>query len=185
MKNELLDVLKEKTQKTQIVLKDEFNHVRAGRANPTLLDRLQVSYYGADTPIKQLASISVPEPRVLQIQPYDLSILEEIEKSIHAANLGMNPSNDGKVIRLVVPLLTEERRAELTKDVKKLGEDAKVAIRNERRHAMDDVKKMEKNNDVTEDDKVALEKNIQKIIDGAVEEIDHMVQIKNKEIMEV
>lgn len=185
MKNEVKNYLSEKMDKTLSVLKDELHHIRAGRANPQLLDRITVEYYGADTPLNQLAGISVPEPRMLQIQPYDASVLSEIEKAIHASDLGINPNNDGKVIRLVMPMLTEERRKDLSKVVKKTGEDAKVAIRNERRHANDMLKKAEKNNEITEDDLKSAEKEVQTLVDQAITEIDSLVKAKEAEIMEV
>lgn len=185
MRNEVHAHLEEKMNKTVSVLKDELTHIRAGRANPLILDKVKVEYYGADTPIKQLASISVPEPRILQIQPYDTSILRDIEKAIQIADLGINPTNDGKVIRLVIPMLTEERRKELTKNIKKLGEDAKVALRNERRDAIDKLKKMEKAKEITEDEVTSGEKEIQKMVDEKVVEIDKMVVQKSDEIMSV
>lgn len=185
MRNEVHAHLEEKMNKTVAVLKDELTHIRAGRANPLILDKVKVEYYGADTPIKQLASISVPEPRILQIQPYDTSILRDIEKAIQVADLGINPTNDGKVIRLVIPMLTEERRKELTKNIKKLGEDAKVALRNERRDAIDKLKKMEKSKEITEDEVTSGEKEIQKMVDEKVTEIDKMVVQKSDEIMSV
>ncbi len=185
MKNSVHVQLEEKMNKTVSVLKDELTHIRAGRANPLILDKVKVEYYGAETPIKQLASISVPEPRILQIQPYDASVLTDIEKAIQMADLGINPANDGKVIRLVIPMLTEERRKELTKTVKKLGEDSKVALRNERRTAIDKLKKMEKSKEITEDELTSGEKDIQKMIDDKVAEIDTLVSNKSEEILEV
>ncbi len=185
MKNSVHVQLEEKMNKTVSVLKDELTHIRAGRANPLILDKVKVEYYGAETPIKQLASISVPEPRILQIQPYDASVLTDIEKAIQMADLGINPANDGKVIRLVIPMLTEERRKELTKTVKKLGEDSKVALRNERRTAIDQLKKMEKSKEITEDELTSGEKDIQKMIDDKVAEIDTLVSNKSEEILEV
>ena len=142
MRNQVHETLNEKMEKTMSVLKDELNHIRAGRANPMILDKVRVNYYGSDTPVKQLASVSVPEPRILQIQPYDASIIRDIEKAIQIADLGINPTNDGKVIRMIIPMLTEERRKDLQKNIKKLGEDAKVAVRNERRDALEHLKKM-------------------------------------------
>ncbi|MDO4800509.1 MAG: ribosome recycling factor [Bacillota bacterium] len=185
MKNEYQVALEERIEKTMNFLKEELVHIRAGRANPLLLDRVTMSYYGAETPIKQLASISVPEPRIIQVQPYDASVIRDLERALQAANLGINPSSDGKVIRLVVPMLTEERRVELTKQVKKLGEDAKVAIRNERRDAIEGVKKQEKNKEITEDDRTGFEKDIQKVVDDAIAKVDAVIADKNKEIMEV
>lgn len=185
MRNQVHETLNEKMEKTLNVLKDELNHIRAGRANPMMLDKVKVNYYGSDTPVKQLASVSVPEPRILQIQPYDTSILRDIEKAIQVADLGINPSNDGKVIRLIVPMLTEERRKDLTKAVKKLGEDAKVALRNERRDALEHLKKMEKAKEISEDDLTSGEKEVQKMIDEMVVKIDQLVVKKSEEIMEV
>ncbi len=185
MKNAVHNQLQEKMDKTLNVLKEELNHVRAGRANPLILDKLTVEYYGSETPIKQLASISVPEPRIIQIQPYDASVLKNIEKAIQVSDLGLNPSNDGKVIRLVIPMLTEERRKELTKSVKKLGEDAKVAIRNERRDAIDHLKKMEKAKEISEDELVSAEKEVQKMVDDQIVKVDQVIVKKSEEIMEV
>lgn len=185
MKNEIHQMLEEKMNKTTNVLKDQLVQVRAGRANPLMLDRITVEYYGVETPLKQVASISVPEPRILQVQPYDASILKDIEKAIQVADLGINPTNDGKLIRLVIPMLTEERRKELTKTVKKLGEDAKIALRNERREAIDKLKKMEKSKEITEDEMISGEKEVQKIIDEHVTMIDNIIDKKNAEILEV
>ncbi|MCD4712949.1 MAG: ribosome recycling factor [Clostridiales bacterium] len=185
MRNQVHDLLQEKMEKTLNVLKDELNHIRAGRANPLILDKVRVEYYGAETPIKQLASISVPEPRIIQIQPYDGSILKDIEKAIQIADLGINPSNDGKVIRLIIPMLTEERRKDLVKTVKKLGEDSKVALRNERRDAIDHLKKMEKGKEISEDELTSAEKEVQKMIDEQVVKIDAVIAKKSEEIMEV
>ena len=185
MRNQVHDLLQEKMEKTLNVLKDELNHIRAGRANPLILDKVRVEYYGSETPIKQLASISVPEPRIIQIQPYDASILKDIEKAIQIADLGINPSNDGKVIRLIIPMLTEERRKDLVKTVKKLGEDSKVALRNERRDAIDHLKKMEKGKEISEDELTSAEKEVQKMIDEQVVKIDAVIAKKSEEIMEV
>ena len=185
MRNHIHEALSEKMEKTLNVLKEELNHIRAGRANPLILDKVKVEYYGSETPIKQLASISVPEPRILQIQPYDASILRDIEKAIQIADLGMNPSNDGKMLRLIIPMLTEERRKDLQKGIKKLGEDAKVALRNERRDALEHLKKMEKAKEISEDDLVSGEKEVQKMVDEYVNIIDQTVTKKADEIMEV
>lgn len=185
MRNHIHEALSEKMEKTLNVLKEELNHIRAGRANPLILDKVKVEYYGSETPIKQLASISVPEPRILQIQPYDASILRDIEKAIQIADLGMNPSNDGKMLRLIIPMLTEERRKDLQKGIKKLGEDAKVALRNERRDALEHLKKMEKAKEITEDDLASGEKEVQKMVDEYVNIIDLAVTKKAEEIMEV
>lgn len=180
-----IQMLEEKMKKTLSFLKEEYTQLKAGRANPLLLDRVNVDYYGSSTPIKQLASISVPEPRIIQVQPYDASILKEMERAIQAANLGINPSNDGKVIRLIMPMLTEERRVELTKDAKKLAEEAKVAIRNMRRDAVDFIKKQEKDKEITEDDRIKQEKEIQKKVDDFIAKVDGIAEDKCKEIMEV
>ncbi|MDO4753614.1 MAG: ribosome recycling factor [Bacillota bacterium] len=177
--------LEDKMKKTLAFLKEEYTQLKAGRANPMLLDRVTMEYYGTTTPLKQLASISVPEPRIIQVQPYDASALKEMERAIQAANLGINPSNDGKVIRLIMPMLTEERRVELTKDAKKLAEDAKVAIRNMRRDAVDFVKKQEKDKEITEDDRTKTEKDIQKKVDDFISKVDALAEEKCKEIMEV
>jgi ribosome recycling factor len=175
----------ERMDKTINVLKDELAGIRAGRANPRLLDKINVEYYGSPTPINQVANISVPEARQIIIQPWDSSLLTAIEKAIHASNIGINPNNDGKVIRLVFPPLTEERRVELTKEVKKNGENAKIAIRQIRRDALDIYKKMKKNSEITEDDLKNIEKDIQEITDGYIEDIDKIVAAKIDEIMEV
>jgi ribosome recycling factor len=176
---------KEKMEKSIAVLKEDFNTVRAGRANPALLDKVSAEYYGTMTPLKSLATISVPDPRTLMISPFDVSCIGSIEKAINEANLGLNPSNDGKVIRLTIPQLTEERRKELTKTTKKMGEDAKVAVRNIRRDANEAAKKLEKDGELTEDDlKKGLDK-IQKATDEYIKKIDDMIASKDKEILEV
>ena len=180
-----LNMLDEKIEKTISVLKEEMGTVRAGRANAALVDKVMVDYYGTPTPLKSLANISVPEPRTLLISPFDPKSIPNIEKAINVANIGINPVNDGKVVRLQIPQVTEERRKELTKIVKKLGEDAKVAVRNLRRDANEKVKKMEKAVDFTEDDAKSTLEDIQKEIDKAVKHIDEIVANKDKEIMEV
>lgn len=177
--------LESRCAKSILVLKEDLNTVRAGRANAALLDKIMVDYYGSPTPLKSLANISVPDPRTLLIAPFDPKSIHDIEKAINIANIGINPSNDGKCVRLVVPQVTEERRKELTKTVKKMGEDAKVAVRNIRRDANDHFKKLEKNHEITEDElKKALD-DIQKSIDKTVKEIDEIVAAKDKEILEV
>ena len=177
--------LEERSKKTIASLKEDLNTVRAGRANPALLDKVTVDYYGSPTPLKNLANISVPDPRTLLIAPFDPKSIGEIEKAINVANIGINPSNDGKAVRLVIPQVTEERRKELTKTVKKMGEDSKVAIRNLRREANDEMKKLEKNHEITEDElKKALD-DIQKATDKTTKEIDEIIAAKDKEIMEV
>ena len=175
----------EKMHKTHDNLMDELATIRAGRANPHVLDRITVDYYGTPTPIQQVGTVSVPEARLIQIQPWDKSMLKEIEKAINLSELGINPVNDGTVIRLVFPELTEERRKELTKDVKKKGEAAKIAIRNIRRDAIDTAKKQEKSKEITEDDLKVLEKDIQTITDNAVKEADKMAAEKEKELLDV
>ena len=175
----------DRMKKTIAVLEEEFATIRVGRASPNVLDRLTVSYYGSDVPISQVGNISVPEPRTLMIAPWETNMLKEIEKAIHASDLGLNPTNDGKVIRLNFPELTEERRKQLSKDVKKKGEDSKVAIRNLRREAMDAFKKLEKKSELTEDDVKDLEKEIQDLTDKYVAELDKKVDAKNKDIMTV
>mgnify|MGYP000868145789 CR=1 FL=1 len=184
MQNEYKHIT-DKMDKTITVLKEELVGIRAGRANPRLLDKVTVEYYGVPTPINQLANINVPEARQIVIQPWDPKILQDIEKAINAANLGLNPNNDGKVIRLIFPPLTEERRVELTKQVKKIGENAKVAIRQVRRVALENYKKMKKNGEITEDDLKATEEDIQKITDDYIEDIDKIIEAKIDEIMEV
>ncbi len=179
------DNLNEKMRKTVDVLVDNLKGVRAGRANPSLLDKVLVEYYGSPTPLMQLANISAPEPRLLLIQPFDPSAITDIEKAITQSELGINPANDGKVIRLAVPQLTEERRKELTKLVKKMGEEAKVALRNERRHANDDLKKLEKNGELTQDDLKAALEEVQNMINKRVQEVDGIISSKEKEILEV
>jgi ribosome recycling factor len=178
-------VLDEKMKKSLTVLKEELNTVRAGRANPALLDKVMVDYYGSPTPLKNISNISIPDPRSIMISPFDPKSIHDIEKAINVANLGINPSNDGKAIRLVIPAVTEDRRKELTKTVKKLGEDVKVAIRNERRYANDELKKQEKNGELTEDDLKKAIDGIQKKTDKALRDIDVIIAEKEKEIMEV
>ena len=179
------EVYTSKMSKTIDVLKSDFATVRAGRANASVLDKLSVEHYGSAMPINQLASISVPEPRMLAIQPWDKSALKAIEKAILASDLGINPQNDGSTIRLIFPQLTEERRKELTKQVKKMGEDAKVAISNIRRDAVDTFKKQQKKSEITEDDLKSLEKDIQDATDKYCKEIDTEMSKKEKELMEL
>ena len=175
----------EKMHKTHDNLMSELATIRAGRANPHVLDRIMVDYYGTPTPIQQVGNISVPEARLIQIQPWDKSLLKEIEKAINMSDLGINPTNDGSVVRLVFPELTEERRKELTKDVKRKGEEAKIAIRNIRRDAMDLAKKLEKSSEMTEDDLTRATKDIQELTDHMCEKIDKSVEAKNKELLTV
>ncbi len=175
----------EKMQKTMNNLGEEFGGIRAGRANPHVLDRLRVDYYGTPTAIQQVANVNVPEPRMIQIQPWEPSMVREIEKAILTSDLGINPTNDGKVIRLIFPELTEERRKELAKDVKKKGENAKVAIRNIRRDANDSFKKLSRNSDISEDEIKELEDGAQKMTDKYIAEVDKAVESKTKEILTV
>lgn len=177
--------LEERISKSISLLKEDLNTVRAGRANPALLDKVMVDYYGTPTPLKNLSNISVPDPRTLMIAPFDPKSIAEIEKAINVANIGINPSNDGKCVRLVIPQVTEERRKELTKTTKKMGEDAKVAIRNLRRDANEALKKQEKDGELTEDDLKKELDNVQKQTDKAVKDVDEIVVAKDKEILEV
>ncbi len=171
--------------KTTEVLSSQFASVRAGRANAAVLDQIEVDYYGSPTPIRQIASISTPDARTLVIQPWDGSTLKLIEKAILTSELGINPQNDGRVIRLVFPQLTEERRKELAKQVRKYGEDAKVAVRNVRRDAMDKFKKEQKKGEMTEDDLKDVEKDMQKLTDDYTKEVDKLTAAKEKELFEI
>ena len=182
---EKLKVYEDKMNKTLDNLQSEFASIRAGRANPHVLDKLRVDYYGTPTPIQQVGNISVPEARMIVIQPWEKSLLKAIEKAILMSDLGINPTNDGTMIRLVFPELTEERRKDLAKDVKKKGEAAKVAIRNIRRDANDTFKKQEKANEISEDDRELAEDKIQKLTDKMIEKVDKAVEAKTKEIMTV
>ena len=183
--SEQTQVFEEQMKQSVSNLNSELLTIRAGRANPHVLDKVTVEYYGAEVPINQVASVSTPEARIIAISPFDSTILKEIEKAINMSDIGINPNNDGKVIRLIFPELTEERRKELTKDVKKKGEDSKVAVRNIRRDAMDAVKKAEKANEITEDTLKNLEEEIQKLTDSNIAEIDKLVEAKSKEIMSI
>ena len=174
-----------KMQKSLDNLLSEFGGIRAGRANPHVLDKLRVDYYGTPTAIQQVANVSVPEPRMIQIQPWEASLVKEIEKAIMTSDLGINPANDGKVVRLVFPDLTEDRRKEIAKDIKKKGENAKVAVRNIRRDANDSFKKLAKSEDISEDEIKSLEDGAQKLTDKYIAEIDKAVEEKNKEILTV
>ncbi|MBR0139747.1 MAG: ribosome recycling factor [Firmicutes bacterium] len=176
---------KEKMQKTLSVLKQDLNTVRAGRANAALLDQISVDYYGSPTPIKNICSISVPDPRSLLITPFDPKSMKDVEKAIMVSNLGINPTNDGRNIRLVIPALTEERRKELTKVIKKMGEESKVAVRNLRRDVNDTLKKAQKNSEITEDDLKSELDEIQKLTDNCMKDIDKMIAEKDKELMEL
>ena len=181
----LNNVYEEKMDKTISVFEENLSEIRAGRANPAILNKITVSYYGVPTPINQVAGISVPEARMILIQPWDTSLLKEKEKEILKSDIGINPNNDGKVIRLNFPELNEERRKELVKDIRKLAEEAKVAIRSIRRDAMDEAKEMQKKSEITEDDLKNEENEIQKLTDKKVEEIDNMLANKEKEIMSI
>jgi ribosome recycling factor len=185
MSDQLISHLEEKISKTKSTLKEEMNSVRAGRANAALLDKVMVEYYGSPTPLKQIANVSVPDPRTLLIAPFDPKGIHDIERALNGANLGINPSNDGKSIRLVIPQVTEERRKELTKTVKSMGEEAKVAVRNVRRHINDEIKKEEKAGELTEDDVKSELDKVQKLTDEAIKAIDVITAAKEKEIMEV
>ena len=182
---DILEVSEDKMGKTLSNLEEEYSVIRAGRANPALVSRLMVNYYGSPTPIQQVANISVPEARLLQIQPWDRTLIKEIEKAINMSDIGINPSNDGTVIRLTFPELTEERRKDLSKDIKKKGEDAKVAVRNIRRDANERIKKAEKDGEFTEDDSKQTTEKMQKLTDKYIEKIDKAVEEKTKEIMTV
>ena len=177
--------IKEKMEKAIESLVQRLSEVRAGRANPAILNKVKIDYYGTPTPINQVAGISVPEARMIMIQPWDASILKEIEKAILASEIGINPNNDGKVIRLVFPELTEERRKDLVKEIKKYAEDAKVSIRNARRDGIDKAKTMQKDGDITEDELKAAETEIQKITDKYIEEVDKTIIAKETEIMSI
>ena len=180
-----LQDLEERMKKTIDVFNQNLSEIRAGRANPTILNKISVEYYGTPTPINQVAGISVPEARTIVIQPWDASILKDIEKAILASDIGLNPNNDGKVIRLNFPELTEERRKEIAKDIRKIAEDSRVAIRSIRRDGMEDAKIKCKNSEITEDEKANLEDKIQKLTDKYVAEVDKMLENKEKEIMSI
>ena len=180
-----LAIYEEKMEKCVDYLVAEYASIRAGRANPNVLNKIRVDYYGTPTPIQQVANVSVPEPRMIQIAPWDKSMIKVIEKAIMTSELGINPNNDGVVIRLVFPEVTEERRKELSKDVKKKGEEQKVAVRNVRRDGVDAVKKLEKASEITEDDRKDLEDQLQKLTDKYIKDIDKAVEDKTKEIMTV
>lgn len=182
---ETLKLYEDKMEKTIDSLMNDYASIRAGRANPHVLDKIKVDYYGTPTPIQQVGNISVPEARIIVIQPWEKSLLKAIEKAIQTSDLGINPNNDGSCIRLVFPEMTEDRRKELSKDVKKKGEGAKVAIRNIRRDANDTFKKMEKNDEITEDELKEATDKMQKITDKAIEKVDKAVDNKTKEILTV
>ena len=176
---------KRKMERTMEHLAEEFNSVRAGRANPKVLDRISVEYYGSETPLNGVATISSPDARTLVIQPWDTKLLKDIQKAIQTSDLGINPQNDGRVIRLVFPQLTEERRKDLIKQVRKYGEEAKVALRNIRRDGMDYVKKLKKNGEVTEDDQKKAEKDLQDLLDQFIKKVDGELAVKEKDLMAI
>ncbi|MBQ7799526.1 MAG: ribosome recycling factor [Oscillospiraceae bacterium] len=182
---EQMKTLKEKMNKSIDVLKDEFASIRAGRANPAVLDKISVDYYGVPTPIQQMAAVSVSEARVLVIQPWDASTLKSIEKAIYASDIGINPTNDGRIIRLAFPPLTEERRREIAKDISKLAENTKVAIRSIRRDGLEKFKAMKKNSEITEDDLKNCEKQVQDLTDQFCKSVDELAKVKEKEILEL
>ncbi len=177
--------LKEKMEKSISVYQEKLSEVRAGRANPAILNKVKIDYYGTPTPINQVAGVSVPEARLIVIQPWDVSVLKEIEKAILASDIGINPNNDGKVIRLAFPELNEERRKEIVKDIKKMAEEAKVAIRAIRREGIDNAKAKQKEGEITEDELKKAEDEIQKMTDKNIEEIDKILAVKEKEVMAV
>lgn len=185
MADAIFNEAKDKMHKAAENLQRNLGQIRAGRANASLLDRVQVTYYGVPTPLNQMASITIPEARVLMITPFDKSMVQEVEKALLASDLGITPTSDGNVIRLVIPQLTEERRKELAKDVKKEAEQAKVAVRNIRRDAIDEYKKQQKNSEITEDDLRSAEKDIQDLTDKSIEELDKIASDKEKELLEV
>lgn len=185
MYQDVINTAKDKMKKTTTVLQGELRSLRAGRANPQLLERITVDYYGVQTPLTQLGNITSPEPRMLLISLWDAKAIPLVEKAIQKSDLGLNPSNDGKIIRLVVPELNEERRKELSKLVRKAAEDAKVAVRSIRRDSMEQFKKLEKNGDITEDDRAKAEKKMQDATDAAIKSVDELSAQKEKEIMEV
>ena len=185
MADAVMNEARDKMKKAQEALQRQLGQIRAGRANASLLDRITVDYYGVPTPVNQMASITIPEARVLMVTPFDKNMINDVEKAILASDIGLNPANDGNVIRLVIPQLTEERRKELAKEVKKESEGAKIAVRNIRRDAMDEYKKQQKNGYMTEDDLRNAEKDIQTLTDDNIKAIDSIVAEKEKELLEV
>ena len=179
------NIIKDKMDSSINNLKEKFSEVRAGRANPAILNKVKIDYYGTPTPINQVAGVSVPEARMIVIQPWDMSVLKDIEKAILASDIGINPNNDGKIIRLTFPELTEERRKEIVKEIKKLAEECKVAIRNVRRDGMDVAKKSQKDGEITEDELKQAEIKIQELTDKSIDEIDNALAIKEKEILSI
>ena len=185
MADAVMNEARDKMKKAQEALQRQLGQIRAGRANASLLDRITVDYYGVPTPVNQMASITIPEARVLMVTPFDKNMINDVEKAILASDIGLNPANDGNVIRLVIPQLTEERRKELAKEVKKESKNTKIAVRNIRRDAMDEYKKQQKNGDLTEDDLRNAEKDIQTLTDDNIKAIDSIVAEKEKELLEV
>lgn len=183
--NETISKAESRMEKRLSHLADDYAAIRAGRANPAVLDKIMVDYYGAPTPVNQLAAVSITEARTLMIQPWDASVLRSIEKAIQTSDLGINPQNDGKALRIVFPPLTEDRRKEIVKEVSKMGEETKVSVRNVRRDAVDKVKAMKKNGEITEDDLKKAEKKIQDLTDKFVKEVDKMAEKKQKEVMAI
>lgn len=179
------DEMQNHMKKSVDFFKEELTTVRAGRANPKILDKVMVSYYGVDTPISQTSNISVPEPRLIQVKPFDVNLIGEVEKAINSANLGFNATNDGKVIRIAMPILTEERRKDLVKQVKHLAEEAKISIRNLRRTANDSLKKLKDENELTEDDLKRAEKEVQDTTDKYIKNIEEILSAKEEEILEI
>ncbi|MGI6606249.1 MAG: ribosome recycling factor [Peptococcia bacterium] len=185
MINSIMNESEEKMKKGLEVLRKDFSSMRAGRAHPALLEKIQVDYYGTATPLNQVANISAPEPRLLTVQPWDKSLLAQIEKAILKSDLGLNPTNDGNILRIAIPQLTEERRVELVKAAKKKAEEAKVAVRNIRRDANDKIAKIEKSKEISEDEAKKAQDDMQKLTDKYAKEIEHILEVKEKEIMEV
>lgn len=183
--NKILSDTKTRMKSATTHLSEEYASIRAGRANPAILDKVTVDYYGSPTPINQVAAISVPEARIIMIQPWDVSILNAISKEIQKADIGINPQNDGKCIRLIFPQLTEDRRKEIVKEVSKIAQDSKVTIRNIRRDSMEKIKELKKSSEITEDDMKKAEKNIQNLTDDFCKEIDNICEAKTKQIMEI
>ncbi|UQS83491.1 ribosome recycling factor [Bombilactobacillus thymidiniphilus] len=185
MTNELIEQAKQHMQKSEASLQRELGQIRAGRANASILNGVTVEYYGAQVPLNQVASISIPEARVILVTPFDKSALKDIERALLASDVGINPANDGSVIRLVIPQLTGERRQELVKEVGKISENCKVAVRNIRRDAMDSLKKQQKNNEITDDELHDLEKQVQKVTDASIQNVDQITADKSKELVEI
>ena len=181
----IIDTAKESMQEATLFCKKEFKHIRAGKANPALLDNIKVNYFGTQTPLNQLANVSAPEPRLLTIQPYDKSVTEDIEKAIMASGLGLNPNNDGNLIRIPLPILSEERRAELVKHAKEVAEKARISIRNNRRDANDEIKTTVSEESLPEDSRFEAEEKIQKLTDSYIAQVDELLEVKEQEIMTV